>query len=97
MPEIRRRFGVTENVVFATPRASINGAKALRRGTLSRESIEQALLWGRLSAEDAAQVRPTCGATRGVAMRTRTRHSGGSVEWSGCGSLAEAVGLARSG
>jgi hypothetical protein len=28
--------GVTENVVFATPRASINGARALRRGKLSR-------------------------------------------------------------
>jgi hypothetical protein len=49
--------GVAENVVFATPRASINGAKALRRGKLSRPQVEQALLWGRLSAEDAAKVK----------------------------------------
>jgi cobaltochelatase CobS len=49
--------GITENVVFATPRASINGAKALRRGKLSRPQVEQALLWGRLSAEDAAKVK----------------------------------------
>jgi integrase/recombinase XerD len=46
-----------ENVVFATPRASINGAKALRLGKLSRNQVEQALLWGRLSAEDAAKVK----------------------------------------
>jgi cobaltochelatase CobS len=49
--------GVSENVVFATPRASINGAKALRRGKLTRDQVEQALLWGRLSAEDAAKVK----------------------------------------
>ena len=49
--------GITENVVFATPRASINGAKALRRGKLSRLQVEQALLWGRLSAEDGAKVK----------------------------------------
>ena len=49
--------GVSENVVFATPRASINGAKALRRGKLTRTQVEQALLWGRLSAEDAAKVK----------------------------------------
>ena len=49
--------GVAENVVFATPRASINGAKALRQGSLSRQQVEQALLWSRLSAEDAAKVK----------------------------------------
>jgi hypothetical protein len=49
--------GITENVVFATPRASINGAKALRMGRLSRSQVEQALLWGRLSAEDGAKVK----------------------------------------
>ena len=49
--------GVSENVVFATPRASINGAKALRRGKLTRSQVEQALLWGRLSAEGAAKVK----------------------------------------
>jgi cobaltochelatase CobS len=49
--------GVTENVVFATPRASINGAKALRRGRLTREQVEQAVLWGRLNAEDAGKAK----------------------------------------
>ena len=49
--------GITENVVFATPRASINGAKALRRRKLPRHQVEQALLWGRLSTEDAAKVK----------------------------------------
>jgi hypothetical protein len=51
------RCGVAENVVFATPRASISGAKALRAGTLSRQQIEEALLWRRLSADDAAKVK----------------------------------------
>ena len=49
--------GISENVVFATPRASINGAKALRLGRLTRSQVEQALLWGRLSAEDGAKVK----------------------------------------
>ena len=49
--------GIAESVVFATPRASINGAKALRRGKLTPSQVERALLWGRLSAEDAAKVK----------------------------------------
>lgn len=51
------RAGVLENVVFATPRASIAGAKALAAGELTREEIEHGTLWAKLSPDDVSKVR----------------------------------------
>ena len=44
-----------ERRVCYTPRFD-QRAKALRRNKLTREQVEQALLWGRLSAEDGSPV-----------------------------------------